>query len=319
MRPSLRHTVWWVRLNLHALWVLPALWVLIVLSKPPRLWSVPGEMFSLGILAVAYMHNWGQTWMDWSRWFLFVAFGVISTQMLLDRSTPWCVFQFFRAVSVDFCPAGPLTEKHADLIDSLATDGRLLIGLVTLIWLACAVGFAYLYYLGTEHKQFPDRSRLVRPFSTSKTHPLVINYLDPSDLQPFGAGNIGLTMCPGRDKARWERDLDADLAAIRSSGADVLVSLIDDREIRRMNLGRLGTATKENGMEWLHFPIRDRWVASDFHAFVRLQLQIRNRLKQVPIHSLVSVLILLGVCRGRRLLCIATGERVGRGRWRFAR
>jgi ADP-ribosyl-[dinitrogen reductase] hydrolase len=54
---------------------------------------------------------------------------------------------------------------------------------------------------------------------TSQTHPLRIDVVNV----PGAAGIIGLTLCPGKCypssySGRWERDLSADLLAIRDWG-----------------------------------------------------------------------------------------------------
>jgi len=63
---------------------------------------------------------------------------------------------------------------------------------------------------------------------TSQTHPLQIATL------PIGTrgGAVGVTFAPGKHQAAamtgiWQRDLDADLTAIRDWGAQHLITLLE--------------------------------------------------------------------------------------------
>lgn len=69
------------------------------------------------------------------------------------------------------------------------------------------------------------------------------------------AGWISLGPCPGRrDEGR---DPDADLAAIAATGADVLITLTEQRELDELGVGDLGTRAGALGFAWLHLPIAD--------------------------------------------------------------
>jgi hypothetical protein len=62
---------------------------------------------------------------------------------------------------------------------------------------------------------------------TSRSHPLRVDNLAVGGL----SGVIGLTFCPGKKQrgalsGDWDRDLAADLEAIKSSGAKALVTLM---------------------------------------------------------------------------------------------
>lgn len=91
---------------------------------------------------------------------------------------------------------------------------------------------------------------------TSATDPIRIATLS------VGEGRIGISFCPGKQGASldglgWRRDLAADLDAIRNWGAAALVSLIEDHEMRDLNVASLGLEAERCGMEWHHLPIRD--------------------------------------------------------------
>jgi ADP-ribosylglycohydrolase/protein-tyrosine phosphatase len=116
---------------------------------------------------------------------------------------------------------------------------------------------------------------------TSASDPLRISEL------PFGAGLIGITLCPGKrgdsqQGSRWARDLDTDLEVIRSWGASAVVTLIEDHEFTMLGVESLPRAMQDAGIEWHHLPIRDvdvpdqrfesRWV----YAGTRLREGLRS-------------------------------------------
>lgn len=108
-----------------------------------------------------------------------------------------------------------------------------------------------------------------RRTETSATSPLAIA---PVTL-PGGAGVIGMTICPGkkgpsaRRDVMWDRDLDSDIAAIREWGATAVVTLMENAELRRLQVADLGARVTSAGLEWLHLPIADTQVPdSGFEA-----------------------------------------------------
>jgi ADP-ribosyl-[dinitrogen reductase] hydrolase len=82
---------------------------------------------------------------------------------------------------------------------------------------------------------------------------------------PGIAGTIGLTLCPGKKDwaGGWNRDLDTDLVAIRDWGAEIVVTLIENREFLLLDVADLPDATARQGMKWVHLPIRDVSVPDD--------------------------------------------------------
>uniref|UniRef100_A0A7S4KXP8 Uncharacterized protein n=1 Tax=Guillardia theta TaxID=55529 RepID=A0A7S4KXP8_GUITH len=82
---------------------------------------------------------------------------------------------------------------------------------------------------------------------TSESHPITVSFLsEPSD----NRGNIGLCYCPGknvdRDGVRWRRDLDKDLATLKSKfNIDLVVCLLSISELRHLGVkGSLEEACK---------------------------------------------------------------------------
>jgi len=81
------------------------------------------------------------------------------------------------------------------------------------------------------------------------------------EVGPAG-GRVGMTPCPGKTPPYpwgflWSRDLDADIAAIRDWGADVVVTLVEDHELALLGVPELRAAVEAAGMRWRHAPIPD--------------------------------------------------------------
>lgn len=92
---------------------------------------------------------------------------------------------------------------------------------------------------------------------TSKTHPLQI-----AEVSAPGSGRIGITFCPGKVQPAalsgcWERDLGLDLDAIRDWGASAVITLLESRELERLQVPSLGEEVRTHHMDWFHLPIRD--------------------------------------------------------------
>jgi ADP-ribosyl-[dinitrogen reductase] hydrolase len=73
---------------------------------------------------------------------------------------------------------------------------------------------------------------------------------------------VGITFCPGKYDRNamtgyWDRNLDADLDAIRAWGADAVVTLLEAKELAYLRVERLSEEVKRRNMAWLHLPIVD--------------------------------------------------------------
>jgi ADP-ribosyl-[dinitrogen reductase] hydrolase len=93
---------------------------------------------------------------------------------------------------------------------------------------------------------------------TSRSHLLEIATVE---LGP-GFGRIGMSLCPGKKDPHamtgaWDRDLTADLAAIRDWGAAAAVTLMESHELRALQIEGIGCAIRRQHMDWLHLPIPD--------------------------------------------------------------
>jgi ADP-ribosyl-[dinitrogen reductase] hydrolase len=89
---------------------------------------------------------------------------------------------------------------------------------------------------------------------------------DPLQIAAMAArpefGRIGITLCPGKydlhaQTGEWDRDLSVDLDAIRDWGEVAVVTLIEQEEMRRFRVERLGDEVSSRGMLWFHLPIVD--------------------------------------------------------------
>lgn len=118
---------------------------------------------------------------------------------------------------------------------------------------------------------------------TSETHPLQIDAITV----PKTGGRIGMTICPGMKEQgiperAWDRDLGADLAAIREWGATALVSLIENCEFEVLSVPDLAQKIQRTGLEWHHLPIINR--DAPYEAFeaqwVISGRQLRQRLRR---------------------------------------
>lgn len=84
-----------------------------------------------------------------------------------------------------------------------------------------------------------------------------------ADVAAPRAGTIGLTLCPGKvgpgRRHPWNRNLDEDLAAIASWGANSIVTMMESHELASYGVANLGALIQERfgPNTWLHLPILD--------------------------------------------------------------
>jgi ADP-ribosylglycohydrolase len=111
-----------------------------------------------------------------------------------------------------------------------------------------------------------------RAWRTSTANPLRVDRLDLAQVAVGSGGGVGITFLPGKryigfhTGAHW-RDLDADAARLRELGVDVLLLLVEDRELERCRVIGIGEALAAQGVELVRFPIRDPLVPDDGAAF----------------------------------------------------
>ena len=93
------------------------------------------------------------------------------------------------------------------------------------------------------------------PIKNSRNSPLQIAEVLLGKIE----GRLGLTLCPGKKdvSGSWDRDLKEDLRVIRTWGATTVVSLIEDHEFSLLSVETFETEVNEQGLDWIHLPIRD--------------------------------------------------------------
>lgn len=83
-----------------------------------------------------------------------------------------------------------------------------------------------------------------------------------------GAGQIGLTNCPGRhhldsQQRRWHRDLREDLKAISQWGAHGIVSLNEAHEFPLLGVEDFAQTVQASELKWFHLPVPDMQPPGD--------------------------------------------------------
>lgn len=111
------------------------------------------------------------------------------------------------------------------------------------------------------------RRRGVRPV-TSDMVPQHVDFL-PSNLLP--GGELGLTTVPGKKLSPAARDIVADLQVIKEvgKGADMLVCLLQEGELRLLGVPDLPDRATAAGLVFVHFPIHDKWIPQSMREFAR--------------------------------------------------
>jgi ADP-ribosyl-[dinitrogen reductase] hydrolase len=95
---------------------------------------------------------------------------------------------------------------------------------------------------------------------TSVTHPIRIDEI-PLD----NGAMLGLTFCPGKKQpyalaGAWDRSLELDLRVIADWDARAFVTLMEDQELVRFQVPKLGEAVEALGIDWYQLPIPDGHV-----------------------------------------------------------
>jgi ADP-ribosyl-[dinitrogen reductase] hydrolase len=70
-------------------------------------------------------------------------------------------------------------------------------------------------------------------------------------------GSIGMMNCPGRRTGPWSRNLAADLSAIGSWDADILLTLVEDHEFARLGVPDFADQAAATEFTWHRMPITD--------------------------------------------------------------
>lgn len=127
---------------------------------------------------------------------------------------------------------------------------------------------------------------------TSVSHPILVDYLS-HEVAPF-RGRIGMTFAPGKSQrggltGHWERDLAIDTRDLAEKyGTHLLLSLVEDHELRELKIEGLVGACETLGIRVLRLPIKDQGVPSLELAktAVRAALGTAARGENVVIHCM---------------------------------
>jgi protein-tyrosine phosphatase len=115
---------------------------------------------------------------------------------------------------------------------------------------------------------------------TSQTHPLQISAVQATPEY----SRIGITFCPGKQDpfahtGAWARDLATDLDLIANWGATLVLTLVEQEELRALKVPNLGDEVMQRGMSWRHLPIADFSVPTE--AFERQWLKEGRHIRQL--------------------------------------
>jgi len=102
--------------------------------------------------------------------------------------------------------------------------------------------------------------KLAGDMKTSISHPLRIDSVQANDR----TGRIGLTFCPGKKQpyamtGAWDRDLETDIAAIKTKGYSALVTLMEEHELKSYGVpkAQIESITRSHDLDWFFLPIKD--------------------------------------------------------------
>jgi len=146
---------------------------------------------------------------------------------------------------------------------------------------------------------------LIEARFTTTTHPLTVDFVQHKVL---GKARVGMSMCPGRNKRNWRRDLSEDIKKLKTHKIQTVVTLVCQEELNSMGIPDLHMRLNEHDIETVHFQIKDKWVPEymeDLVAMVQMMLVRIERQRCILVHCnggkgrtglvVVSTLVALGV------------------------
>lgn len=87
---------------------------------------------------------------------------------------------------------------------------------------------------------------------------------------PGGGGEVAMSYAPGRQRKQHQRNLQDDVSSVRRDyQVDVVVTLLEQRELDVMNCHHMMESVEQEGMVWHHFQVRDKWVPWNSSAYVQ--------------------------------------------------
>lgn len=123
------------------------------------------------------------------------------------------------------------------------------------------------------------------PWRTSRTKALRVDLVDLSGTElEEGGGRAGITFLPGKrymgyySGPHW-RDLDSDAASLQEQGVDVLLLLVEDKELDRCRTTHVSEVLSEHGIELIRHPIPDPQTPDDDAAYRRTIAALVERVR----------------------------------------
>ena len=118
---------------------------------------------------------------------------------------------------------------------------------------------------------------------TSTLSELRVNELDLRGTSLEGRGRCGITFLPGKKRDGYSgdhwRDLDLDLARLRSLGVAVLFLLVEDDELDSCRVPELPDVMAADGPELVWFPVRDLRTPTDPLAYRAAVVDLIERIR----------------------------------------
>ena len=107
----------------------------------------------------------------------------------------------------------------------------------------------------------------------------------PLETCPDDCGKLSLSVAPGKTTPRTQRDLEADLKAIKSQGYDTIVCLLEWGEMEKIMLVNYPLTAQEH-FRFLHFPIKDMSVPrmEEAKTFIPMLASLLHQGKKVLLH-----------------------------------
>jgi protein-tyrosine phosphatase len=123
------------------------------------------------------------------------------------------------------------------------------------------------------------------PWRTSRAQALRVDFIDLNGTAlGEGGGRAGMTFLPGKrylgyySGPHW-RDLDSDAASLREQGVDVLLLLVEDKELERCRATHVAEVLPVHGIELIRHPVRDPEPPSDDAAYRAVIARLVERVR----------------------------------------
>eukprot|EP01006_Ploeotia_vitrea_P015480 TRINITY_DN444_c0_g1_i1.p1 TRINITY_DN444_c0_g1~~TRINITY_DN444_c0_g1_i1.p1 ORF type:complete len:218 (-),score=15.79 TRINITY_DN444_c0_g1_i1:8-661(-) len=111
----------------------------------------------------------------------------------------------------------------------------------------------------------------------SDTHPIFADFI-----QDLPCGRLGITLCPGKhQKHKWERNLDQDLQRLQQLyNPTALVTLLQERDMNRLQVVPLCSCTEALGIESIHCPLQNGCGPTDLELWSQQVMRVVQLLQE---------------------------------------